>query len=87
VQTFSHGEAYLTILQTRIKDKGIFMLDEPEAALSPLKQLSLLAFILEMLKTGKAQFIIASPNVSSTIRRAISVIYGERPGRADGDHS
>jgi len=86
VQTFSHGEAYLTILQTRIKDKGIFMLDEPEAALSPLKQLSLLAFILEMLKTGKAQFIIASPNVSSTIRRAISVIYGERPGRCGRDH-
>ena len=60
VQTFSHGEAYLTILQTRIKDKGIFMLDEPEAALSPLKQLSLLAFILEVLKGGKAQFIIAT---------------------------
>jgi predicted ATPase len=60
MQAFSHGEAYLTILQTRIMDKGIFMLDEPEAALSPLKQLSLLAFILEVLKGGKAQFIIAT---------------------------
>lgn len=60
VNTFSHGEAYLTILQTRINEKGIFMLDEPEAALSPLKQLSLLAFILEILKNGKAQFIIAT---------------------------
>jgi predicted ATPase len=60
VQTFSHGEAYLTILQTRIMDKGIFMLDEPVAALSPLKQLSLLAFILDVLKGGKAQFIIAT---------------------------
>jgi len=60
VNTFSHGEAYLTILQTRIMEKGIFLLDEPEAALSPLRQLSLLAFILEVLKHGKAQFIIAT---------------------------
>ena len=60
VQTLSHGEAYLTILQTRIQDKGIFLLDEPEAALSPLKQLSLIAFILEVLKGGKAQFIMAT---------------------------
>jgi predicted ATPase len=60
VQTLSHGEAFLTILQTRVQDKGIFILDEPEAALSPLKQLSLLAFILEVLKNGKAQFIIAT---------------------------
>ena len=34
--------------------------DEPEAALSPLKQLSLIAFILEVLKKGNAQFIIAT---------------------------
>jgi predicted ATPase len=60
VQAFSHGEAYLKILETRIMDKGIYLLDEPEAALSPLKQLSLIAFILEVLKGGKAQFIIAT---------------------------
>jgi len=60
MQAFSHGEACLTILQTRIKEKGIFLLDEPEAALSPLKQLSLIAFILEVLKTNNAQFIIAT---------------------------
>ena len=60
MQAFSHGEAYLKILQTRIADKGIYLLDEPEAALSPLKQLSLIAFILETLKTGNSQFIIAT---------------------------
>jgi predicted ATPase len=60
MQAFSHGEAYLNILQTRIADKGIYMLDEPEAALSPLKQLSLIAFILEVLKSNNAQFIIAT---------------------------
>src|SRR6185312_2511398 len=60
VQALSHGEAYLTILQTRIGDQGVYLLDEPEAALSPLKQLSLIAFILEVLKGGKAQFILAT---------------------------
>ncbi len=60
MQAFSHGEAYLKILQTRIGDKGIYLLDEPEAALSPLKQLSLMSFILEVLKDKNAQFIIAT---------------------------
>jgi predicted ATPase len=60
MQAFSHGEAYLKIIQTRITDKGIYLLDEPEAALSPLKQLSLIAYILDVLKTVKAQFIIAT---------------------------
>lgn len=60
MQAFSHGEAYLKILQTRIMNKGVFLLDEPEAALSPLKQLSLIAFILEVLKSKNAQFIIAT---------------------------
>jgi len=57
---FSHGEAYLKILETRITSKGIYLLDEPEAALSPVKQLSLIFFILEVLKNKNSQFIIAT---------------------------
>jgi predicted ATPase len=60
MQAFSHGEAYLKILQTRIGDKGIFILDEPEAALSPLKQLSLISLILQIVTNKNAQFIIAT---------------------------
>lgn len=60
MQAFSHGEAYLTILQTRINEKGIFILDEPEAALSPLKQLSLIALILEVVKNRNTQFVIST---------------------------
>lgn len=60
LQGYSHGEAYLKILQTRISGEGIYLLDEPEAALSPLKQLSLLSFIMERLKKDDAQFIIAT---------------------------
>lgn len=60
MQAFSHGEAYLKILQTRIGDKGIYLLDEPEAALSPLKQLSLMSFIMDVVKDNNAQFFIST---------------------------
>jgi len=60
MQAFSHGEAYLKILQMRLGDKGIFLLDEPEAALSPLKQLSLIFLIIEILKSKNTQFIIST---------------------------
>lgn len=60
MQAFSHGEAYLKILQMRLGDKGIFLLDEPEAALSPLKQLSLIFLIAEILKNKNTQFVIST---------------------------
>lgn len=60
MEGYSHGEAYLKILETRIGNKGIFILDEPEAALSPVKQLSLIFLILQKLKTGNTQFIIST---------------------------
>ncbi|MGB5942297.1 MAG: ATP-binding cassette domain-containing protein [Leeuwenhoekiella sp.] len=60
LDSFSHGEAYLKILQEKINSPGIYILDEPEAALSPSKQLALIYFILEHLQTHMSQFIIAS---------------------------
>lgn len=60
LQTFSHGESYLHILQEKIKKRGIFLLDEPEAALSPSKQLALISFIRQHLETTQSQFIIAT---------------------------
>jgi len=57
---FSHGEAYMKIMHDRIKSKGIFLLDEPEAALSPAKQLSLIFFIKEHLNLYDSQFIVAT---------------------------
>lgn len=60
LQAFSHGEAYLQIMQEKINQKGIYLLDEPEAALSPAKQLSLIYFIHEHLQSHMSQFIIAT---------------------------
>lgn len=60
MQAYSHGEAFFSILQNRIADKGVYLLDEPEAALSPIKQLALIAFLLEVLKGGNIQILIAT---------------------------
>jgi predicted ATPase len=55
----SHGESFLALFQN-LPNKGIYILDEPEAALSPQRQLAFLAIINELEKTGNAQFIIAT---------------------------
>lgn len=55
----SHGESFLAIAQRNFQGDGIYLLDEPEAALSPQRQLTLLAEIYQCANEG-AQFIIAS---------------------------
>ncbi len=55
----SHGEAFLAIMKNRF-NQGLFLLDEPESALSPQRQLSLLALIHELASGGNSQFIIAT---------------------------
>lgn len=55
----SHGESFLQLVQNRFSDHGLYILDEPEAALSPQRQLSLLCLIDQLVKDG-SQFIIAT---------------------------
>ena len=55
----SHGEAFLSIMQNRF-DRGLYFLDEPEAALSPQRQLTLLALIYHLVHHKKCQFFIAT---------------------------
>ncbi len=55
----SHGESFLTLAQTQLKPNGIYFLDEPEAALSPQRQLTLLAEIDECARQD-SQFIIVT---------------------------
>lgn len=56
----SHGEGFLKILNERITTEGIYLIDEPEAALSPMRQLSLYSLIKNRVREGKCQFIIAT---------------------------
>lgn len=55
----SHGESFLAMLQKQMKPNGLYIFDEPEAALSPQRQLTLLMEINRCAKQG-AQFIIAT---------------------------
>jgi predicted ATPase len=55
----SHGESFLALIQNRFRGDGLYILDEPEAALSPLRQLTLLLEIRELVKKN-SQFIIAT---------------------------
>lgn len=55
----SHGESFLKLLHQRFGARGLYLLDEPEAALSPQRQLEALARLHELARQG-AQFVIAT---------------------------
>lgn len=55
----SHGESFLAIAQKYMRGEGIYLFDEPEAALSPQRQLTLLMDIYKCARGG-AQFIIVT---------------------------
>lgn len=55
----SHGESFIKVVQNRFSDNGLYILDEPEAALSPIRQMTLLSLIDNLVKNG-SQFIIAT---------------------------
>lgn len=55
----SHGESFFAVLTNRFRGKGIYILDEPEAALSPLRQLSMITKLHELVNKD-SQFIIAT---------------------------
>lgn len=55
----SHGESFLTLMVERFTGNGLYLLDEPEAALSPTSQLAALARIHDLVTQG-SQFLIAT---------------------------
>ena len=56
---YSHGESFLALFQSRFVPDGLYLLDEPEAALSPMRQLTFLAALKQMVPQN-SQFIIAT---------------------------
>jgi len=57
----SHGETFLKLLKLKFQRNGLFLLDEPEAALSPQRQLAFLVLIHDTVRRYRnAQFVIAS---------------------------
>ena len=55
----SHGESFFALLENRFRGNGLYILDEPEAALSPSRQMSMLTRMHDLI-SDKSQFIIAT---------------------------
>jgi predicted ATPase len=58
--TQSHGQSLMSFFQNRFGIKGLYLLDEPETALSPKTQLLFLKLLNETSRAGLAQFVIAT---------------------------
>jgi predicted ATPase len=59
LDSHSHGESFLSLFQSRFIPGGLYLLDEPEAPLSPLRQLSFISLLKQMVAQD-SQFIIAT---------------------------
>lgn len=83
----SHGEAFLATFMNKFKGNGLYILDEPEAALSPMRQMALISIIHDLAQQQHSQFIIAThspiligyPNaiISQISNKSIDVIEYE----------
>ncbi|WP_274653279.1 AAA family ATPase [Paenibacillus humicola] len=55
----SHGESFFTAFMNRLRGNGLYVMDEPEAALSPFRQLSMLSRLHDLVR-NRSQFIIST---------------------------
>ncbi|RVD54570.1 ATP-binding protein [Mesorhizobium sp. M2D.F.Ca.ET.185.01.1.1] len=58
--SWSHGEGFIRFFEERCRRQGIYILDEPESALSPTRQIELLKLLQRMEQSGTAQVIMAT---------------------------
>jgi predicted ATPase len=80
----SHGESFFALFLNRLRGNGLYFFDEPEAALSPTRQLSFLSRLHELVKDG-SQFLIAthSPILMAYPDAAIFAFENGPPRRID----
>ena len=78
----SHGESFLKLFRSRFVRGGLYLLDEPEAPLSPQSQLGLIAMLKEMI-TERSQFIIATHSpILLAFPDATIYSFDEQPARS-----
>ncbi len=86
----SHGESFFSLFSNRFSGKGVYLLDEPEAALSPNRQLAFLCILNDLVNKG-SQFVIAthSPIILAFPKSWIYVLGGNeitRTAYEDTEH-
>ena len=80
----SHGEGFLKVLEGRLQNEGIYLIDEPEAALSPQRQLALFSLIKNMAENHGCQFIIATHSpILMTLPNATIFQFGDKIQQVD----
>jgi predicted ATPase len=76
----SHGESFFTFFRARFVADGLYLLDEPEAPLSPLRQLAFISLLKEMVERQNAQFIIATHSpILMAFPGAVILNFDQRP--------
>lgn len=60
LHTRSHGEAFLALVANRFWGEGVYILDEPESALSPSRQIALLSVLWELTRNKSSQIVMAT---------------------------
>lgn len=79
LNTFSHGESFLELFQSRFTPNSLYLLDEPETPLSPMRQLTLIALMKEMVAQD-CQFIIATHSpILMAFPGAVVLSFDETP--------
>ena len=58
--SWSHGEGFSRVFAERMSDQGFYLMDEPESALSPKRQLELVRLLADIQETARAQVIVAT---------------------------
>jgi predicted ATPase len=80
----SHGESFVALFRNRFGGHGLYLLDEPEAALSPMRQMGFLSMMHDLVKEG-SQFIVAthSPMIMAYPSSWTYVLGGEQIVRTE----
>lgn len=75
----SHGESFLSLVHNRFRGEGIYLLDEPEAALSPARQLTLLAELHRLVEAGSQLLIATHSPILMAYTQGEILLLGEEP--------
>lgn len=81
----SHGEGFLRVFKERCTRQGLYLMDEPESALSPSRQMDLLAILAQLQENAKAQVIMATHSPLLMALPGAQVLEITRDGIAEVD--
>lgn len=79
----SHGEGFLRVFAERCASQGLYLMDEPESALSPARQLDLLALLSRVQDSGSAQIIMATHSPILMAVPGATLLHLDKSGLAE----